>query len=144
MPKIAGKIVAIKIDHDGKMFIKAQLNGKIPAVGTPIMVKWGSLRTKQQNSFLWVYYGWLIEHGGMKEHGFFCPESLHESMKAHFLSEKKMTKGQWQVVEEGTSTLLNKSEFGEFVDRIDRFICDFFEIDTSSFFQDYDQDWRVG
>jgi len=142
MPKIAGKVLATKVDHDGK-FIKVQMNGKIPAIGTPIMVKWGSTRTRQQNSFLWLYYTWLIEHGGMKDNGFFCPEALHESMKAHFLSEKKLTKGQWVAIEEGSSTVLTKSEFGEFMDKIDRFICGFFEISTADFWQDYQDNYQV-
>ena len=138
MPKIAGKVLATKIDQ-GRMLAKIQLNRKLPPVGTSVIVKWGATRSLSQNALLWVYYSWLINHGGLKDNGFFCPEALHASLKAHFLSEKIMSKGQWEVIEEGTTTTLTKIEFGEYIEKIDNFIMEFFQIDTSSFWEGYEE-----
>lgn len=136
MPKVAGKVLATKIES-GMMLAKIQLNGKLPPKGANISVKWGSVRSHDQNALLWVYYTWLINEGGLKDQGFFCPESLHESLKAKFLSDKIMTKGEWKVVEEGSTSTMTKTEFSEYVEKIDLFITDFFGIDTSVFWDEH-------
>jgi hypothetical protein len=123
---------------DGKMLVKCVLNGKLPPIGANIYLKWGSNRSKAQNALLWAYYTWVIEYGGMKDQGFFCPEALHESLKAHFLADKIMDKGEWKAIEEGSTATLNKSEFSEYMEKIDHFLVDFFGIDTSVFWQDYE------
>ena len=135
MSKIAGKVLATKIASDGSMLAKIRLDGKLPPVGASILIKWGKIRSIEQNALLWVYYSWLIEHGGMKDQGFFCPESLHSSLKAKFLADKIMTKGEWKVVEEGSTSVMTKSEFSEYLEKIDMFICDFFGISTHEFWE---------
>jgi len=142
VPRVKAKVLKTKI-VDGQLLARLQFNKKLPRVGEIVTVKWGSTRTLQQNAFLWTYYSWLLKHGGIQEHGFFCVEAIHSSMKAHFLSEKIMTKGEWKAVEEGSSTLLNKLEFGEFMERIDSFIVSFFGIDTSAFWQEYEKNWKM-
>ena len=87
MPKFQAKVLATKIDENGRMLAKIQCNKKLPPVGALITVKYGSTRSLAQNALLWVYYGWVINEGGLKEQGFFCPEALHISLKKHFLSE---------------------------------------------------------
>jgi hypothetical protein len=136
MPKVAGKVLASKI-VDGKMLAKLALNGRLPPVGVNISLKWGSQRSKAQNALLWAYYTWVIEDGGLKEWGFFTPEALHASLKAHFLGDKIMTKGEWQVVEEGSTADMNKTEFSEYMEKIDLFLVDFFAVDTSPFWEEY-------
>jgi len=145
LPKIAGRVLDTAI-KDGVMLAKIQLNGKLPPKGAAIYVKWGSIRSVEQNALLWAYYTWLIEHGGMKEQGFFCPEALHESLKAKFLADKILTKGEWKAVEDGSTATLTKSEFYEYVEKIDHFICDFFGISTHVFWDEYrdNKDGKVG
>ena len=143
MPKFQAKVLATKIDERGRMLAKIQCNQKLPPVGTIISIKYGSKRTLSQNAFLWVFYTWLINEGGLKDHGFFCPEALHYSLKAHFLSEKIMSKGEWKSVEEGTTTTLTKSEFADYMDKIDLFISDFFEIDTTPFWKIYERNFKM-
>ena len=140
--RFKAKILATKIDG-GRMFAKIECDKKLPPVGTVIDIRYGSKRTVQQNAFLWLYYTWLINTGGLKEHGFFCPESLHYSLKAKFLGDKIMTKGEWKVVEEGSTAVMTRSEFSEYMDKIDMFICDFFEISTDAFFDEYEKDWKM-
>ena len=136
MPKVKGRVLKTKAE-DGKFQALIQLNGKLPAVNEICTLKWGATRSLSQNSFLWVYYNWLIDHGGMKEHGHFCAQALHDDMKAHFLAEKIMSKGQFVAIEEGTTTQLNKVEFGEFMDKISAFLQDFLGVDSSPFFEEY-------
>jgi len=143
MPKVDARVLATKIS-DGAMLAKIQLNGKLPKIGERLIVKWGAQRSHAQNALLWVYYTWLINDAGLKEHGFFCVEALHESLKAHFLADKIMTKGEWKVVEDGSTAILTKSEFSEYVEKIDAFICSFFEIDTSSFWDSQKQEELSG
>lgn len=134
MPKVAGRVIASKI-VDGAMLAKIQLNGKLPKQGENVIVKWGAQRSVAQNALLWVYYTWLIDHGGMKDQGFFCPESLHSSMKARFIADKVITKGEWKAIEDGSTAVLNKLEFTEYLEKIDQFIVDFFRVDTSPFWE---------
>lgn len=128
MPKISGKVLATLTDVKGNMLAKICLNGKLPKVGELVSVKWGSVRSLSQNSLYWVFLQWLIDEGGLKEHGHFFPESLHENLKRHLLAghEKEI---------EPTTTDLNKMEFSEYVEKVDKFIQEFFEIDTAPFWE---------
>lgn len=136
MPRVKGRVIKTKCE-DGKFQALIQLNAKIPKEGEIVTVKWGSTRTLSQNSFYWVFLNWLIEHGGLKEQGHFDPQALHMDLKAHFLSSKVMSKGQFVAIEEGTTTQLTKVEFGEYMDRVDFFMKEFFEIDTSVFWEEH-------
>lgn len=136
MPKVKGRVIKTK-SEDGKFLALIQLNAKLPKDGEIVTVKWGSTRTLSQNSFYWVFLNWLIEHGGLKEHGHFSPQALHDDLKAHFLASKVMAKGQFVAIEEGTTTQLNRVEFGEYMDKVDIFMKEFFEVDTEPFWQEY-------
>ena len=136
MPKVKGRVLKA-LSEDGKFIAMIQLNAKLPKEGEIVTVKWGSTRTLSQNSFYWVFLSWLINHGGLKEQGHFDPQALHMDLKAHFLASKIMSKGQFVAIEEGTTTQLNKVEFGEYMDRVDLFMREFFEVDTEPFWQEY-------
>ena len=140
MPKVAGKVLATKVEDDGRMLVKAQLNGKLPQVGENIVVKWGSTRSMSQNSLYWLYLSWVIDNG-LREHGHFSPDALHLDLKAHLLSEKIFDRGKFKAIESSTTTTLNKNEFGEYFDKVDEFIREFFGIDTGAFWSTYQKDW---
>ena len=143
MPKVKARVLASKVDEQGRFLAKIQLNGKLPRVGENLTVKWGAKRSLSQNSFLWVYYNFLIQDCGLMDHGFFSAEALHISLKAKFLSEKIMVKGEFKAVEEGSTTMLDKVAFGEYIDKVDQFVTSFFEVDTSSFFDEYEKNWKM-
>jgi len=136
MPKVKARIRKTKIEG-GKLMAAVEFNEKMPNVGEVVTVKWGALRTHSQNALYWAFLDWCIEHGGLKDHGHFDPEALHLDLKAHFLAEKVMEKGQFKAVEEPTTTLLGKAEFGEYLDKVNQFMKDFFGIDTQGFFGEF-------
>lgn len=143
MPKIKVKVIKTKIDDKGRKLVVIQCDRKMPKEGTIADLSFGSKRSIAQNALLWVYYTWLINVANLKDQGFFCPEALHVSLKAHFLSTKIMERGQWKIIEQGSSADLDKIQFGELFEKIDNFICDFFGISTAEFWQQYERDWKM-
>ena len=136
MPKTKAIVQSIDIKN-GELLATLQFNAKVPKRGELVTVKWGSTRTCSQNALYWKYLSWLIDHGGLKEHGHFDPQVLHENLKTHFLSEKVMDRGQFKAVEEPSTTVLGKTEFGEYIEKCDHFMNDFFGISTASFWAEY-------
>lgn len=139
MPTVKIKVMKTEV-KDGKFFCVLALNKKMPKVGEYGTLKWGSKRTLSQNAFLWVFYSWLINDAGLKDQGHFSPQALHDNLKAHFLSEKIMNRGQFKAIEEPediTTTLMNKSEFSEYFENVNKFMQEFFEIDTQPFWKQY-------
>ena len=132
MPKVQAKVKSLSTQNK-KLYATLEFNQKIPKMGELVTVKWGSVRTLSQNSLYWLFLNWLIEQGGLKDQGHFSPDALHLDLKAHFLSEKIFNKGQFKAIEEATTTTLTKSEFGDYMDKVDKFVQDFFRIDTSDF-----------
>ena len=119
------------------------LDSRILKVGDKITVHKGSRRTLPQNSFYWVYLNWLINNG-MSDLGHYSADALHNNLKAHFLADKIMEKGQFEAIEDGTTTTLNRVEFGLYIDKINEFMIDEFKIDTSPFFEEYDSIYKIG
>jgi len=142
MPKVMAKILKTKTDEKGRLLATVQFNRKMPNKGEVVRVKWGSLRTLSQNALYFVYLQWLISEAGLKDHGHFSVQGLHESLKFHFIAEKIFDKGKFKAIEEGTTTDLSKSEFSEFFDEVDKFMNAFFEINTAPFWEQYKRDYK--
>ena len=135
--KTQARILAVKDN-----LIKAEVAQQRFKVGDKISIVKGSERTVSQNNFYWLYLTFVIDNGA-KEHGHFDPYGLHLSLKRYFLSDKTMTRGQWKEIEESTTTDLSKSGFGEYFEKVDHLINETLGVDTSSFFQDYADNYQV-
>jgi len=141
MPKIAGKVLATKIDQ-GRMLAKIQLNRKLPPVGTSVIVKWGATRSNSQNAFYWAYLTFLWEDCNLKEE-YLTIEELHETLKATFLSEKLIKKQEIEIVKVGSTTTLDKVSFGEYLDKVDKAMVIYYNINTSQFWKDYAENYEL-
>lgn len=127
-----GKILAVK----GNL-CKIELATDKLKVGQFISVVIGRPRSNKMNAFYWLYLTYVIKECGLKEQGFFCPEALHVSLKAHFLDVKTLEKGKFKQLSEGSTTDLTSNEMTDYLEQVDNFICEFFGVDTSAFFQMY-------
>ena len=139
MPRVKAKVLAFT-PESGRFIVTLEFNEKVPRVGDIVNVKWGSTRSREQNALYWAYLSWLINHGGLKDHGHYSEQALHENLKAHFISEKVMDKGQFKAIEEGTTTDLNKSEFSEYMTKVGCFMREFFKVDDSAFWGEVNQE----
>ena len=139
MPRVKCKMIKSWV-QDRKLLAQVQFNMKCPPNNMLFEAHWGSKRTIPQNNLYWKYLSYLIEDAGLKEQGHFSPQALHLDLKQHFLSKKAMTKGEFKPIEEATTTTLSKSEFSDYLKMVDEFVCEFFEIDTSSFWESVEGD----
>ena len=143
MPTVKARVLNIWNDEKGRLLINAQFNRKAPKKGDFFEAHWGSKRSLSQNSFYWVFLNWCIEHGGLKEHGHFSPQALHEDLKAYFLAEKSMNKGQFKAIEEATTTTMTISEFSEYMEKVSEFMREWFDLNTAPFFEEYKKDYSL-
>ena len=131
---IKGNLAKIEIISDN---FKLQLDEVIE-------IRKGSQRTLSQNAFYWVFLNWLINDAGMRDEGWFSPEALHENMKAYFLTTKIYDKGSFKTINIYSSTSLNKSEFGVYMENVNNFVQEFFKINTAPFFETHEKYYRLG
>jgi hypothetical protein len=127
MPRVDGKVLDAKIEGNA-MLMKAQLNGKLPPVGMLISIKWGAKHTDRQRGLYFVFLQWLIDNG-LRELGHFSTDALHDDLKA--------------ALKEQSIADFNKLEMGEWVEKVNLFAIEFFEIDTSPFWESYEKDWKA-
>ena len=116
-----------------------KMNGKAPKKGDIVRVRWGKIRSVEQNAFYWTFLTWLITEAGLDQ--YVTPEELHEDLKGHFLMVKTTSEQGVLVIREKSTTELSKVEFGEYLDKVDKLMTTFFEINTAPFWAEYQKDW---
>lgn len=132
MPKARAKVVQ-QLEKKGVLYTVLRVDGKPPKVGEILSIKWGKKRSLNQNSFYWVFLEWLMDAGLKEEYG--SSDELHESLKAAFLSKKN----DLGLLKIGSTTDLNKDEFGQYLDKVNLVMAENCGIDTSEFWNEYEQ-----
>ena len=132
--KATAKILARKDN-----LLKIKVDGGDWHVDEIISIRKGSQRTLPQNALYWTFLHWLIDKAGLKNHGHFSEDALHENLKQHLLSSKELADGTFKAFETGSTTDLSKQEFGEYIEKVDFFMQDFFKINTSEFWDIYNK-----
>jgi len=143
VPKIKGKVLDTSINQDGWFIAKIRLNGKLPPKDSIVTVKWGSIRSIPQNNLYFAFLHWCIEHGGLKEMGHYSVYALHLDCKAHFLAEKIYTKEDFEIIEEATTTILDKVEFSEYMEKVDYLMNNILNVNTAPFWEEHKRNYAI-
>lgn len=141
MPKVSGRILKAGA-KDGKMMALVQLNGKLPKIGELIIMKWGRTRSLSQNALYWVFLDFLMNDCGMKDE-YSHSDELHETFKAAFLSTRQFGMNKQEFLKIGSTTDLGKLEFGEYLEKVNKACIDWWGIDTSKFWKEYQENFGV-
>ena len=136
MPQVKAKVIELKSDVQGRLLAIVQFNRKRPNDGEIFTAKWGAARSIQQNKFYWKFLEWILEHGGLKDE-YLSTEELHETLKGRFLSKRVQTKLGFETVIIGSTTELDRTSFGEYIDKVDKAVVEYYHVDTSPFFEEY-------
>ena len=134
MPKVAGRVIASKL-VEGKFLAKIALNGRLLPEGVNISIKWGKARSNSQNALYWLFLGYLWSDCDLKSE-YSTVDELHETLKATFLSKRVFHNGK-EFIKVGSTTALGKVEFGEYLEKINKAMIEYQNIDTSEFWQNY-------
>lgn len=139
MAKIKGKVLAVK-----ENLAKIQVEKPSLKVGDRIEVKFGKTRSLKANAFYWCYLSFVCKDCDLWNDHAHCPESLHDSLKRHFLSEKTYDDGKFKIFFTGSTTELTQKEMYEYIEKIDLFVQEIFKINTKKFWSDYAQNFSRG
>lgn len=141
MPKVTARVLATKIEN-GKFLGMVRFNGKLPPKGMLVSVSWGKRRSELQNNLYWLYLTFLWEDCNLKEK-YLTIEELHETLKATLLSERIVVKG-LEIIKVGSTASLDKIAFGEYIDRIDKAMAVYHNVDSGPFWLDYEENYKMG
>jgi hypothetical protein len=141
MPVVKGKILNSWVEN-GKFLSKIQVNRRLLPKGIFVELKWGAKRSSMQNAFYWEYLTFLWEDCNLKEE-YLTLEELHETLKATFLSERIITKSGLEIIKVGSTTALDKIQFAEYLDKIDKAMGAYHQINTAPFWETYERDFKI-
>lgn len=114
----SGHVTAGKLEIRNRAMVRAQLQRMRDGEVRITIERAHATRSSQANRYYWgVVVELLAEHTG------YTPDEIHEVLKAKFLPKKlAVTDGNGEIKGEfvvgGTTTKLNKVEFGEYVTQI--------------------------
>ena len=141
MPTCKVKILAVW-EEQGKHLVKAQFNRKPPPKGSFVDVRFGAKRSLMQNSFYFAYLTFLWDDCELKKE-YLTVEELHETLKATFLSKRITNASGIELIKVGSTTKLDKIAFSEYLERIDKAVTTFHNLDTSSFWKEYAENYKL-
>lgn len=121
--ELYSNVVEGRLQQNISKLIKYQLPGFNGSRVHIVIDKVKSKRSVQQNRLLWLYYGILS-----KELGYHSDE-IHEIVKYKFLKREKFDEKTGECFDYiGSTAKLNKTEFGELVDRLIQWSAETFSI----------------
>ena len=138
MAKIKAKVLQTKIDENGRFLAKICLNGKLPKVGEMITVQFGKKRSNDQNALYFVFLEFLMNDCGLKEE-YADKEELHEELKGRFLAKKVRGKSGFYTIKVGSTTDLDKLAFCEYLEKVNKCMAEYKNIDCAPFWKDYQE-----
>jgi len=140
---VKAKVLNTWLDENGNILSKIQVNGKMLKKGELITVHFGGTRSLSQNALYFKYLTFLIEDCGLKDQGHFSVEALHENLKEKLLSDKIFDRGKFKSIETATTTTLDKVAFAEYLEHVDHFVQEFFNVNTVPFWELYKKDYQL-
>lgn len=140
MSQVKAKVLNSWIENN-KFLSKIQVNRKLLPKGIFIDIRYGAKRSLMQNAFMWKFLEFLWDDCNLKEE-YLTVEELHETLKATFLSER-VIKNNLEIIKVGSTTTLNKGEFAEYLNKIDKAMVAFHNIDTSEFWAEYEKTYKL-
>lgn len=134
-----GRITAVERLEKG-VRVSVLMSDKVPKVGDSVRLAWGKKRTHDQNSLYWKFLeDVLFECGLAEQAGYVSAEELHEDLKGRYLVVREMSPhGVWRYRIKST-TELDIGEFHDYMEKCNKLFVEFFNIDTSYFWDDYEE-----
>ncbi len=131
----------ISIVQDDRKAVFVELEGptKLKAGDSVKITKKQKARSLKQNAFYWAYLSWCIHPNGgsLCDQGHFSVDGLHEDIKAWFTDQHKHD---FEIEGKFTTTELNTKGFSDYFEIVNKeLMIEFFGIDTSGFFKDYEK-----
>ncbi len=135
--KVRATVLKSEKTKDG-FFARLQFNAKLPKEGDVVTVKWGKVRSKDQNALYWCFLEWLLENG-MKEQGYQFKEDLHKAFTGNLLKKVITCKAGFTSTYIKSTTDLTADEFMTYIDDCEALIREHCGIDCQPFWQEYQE-----
>jgi hypothetical protein len=133
-----GRVTVIQ-DDKRAVFVELEEPAHFKINEEVVINKAKKVRTLPQNSLYWVYLTWIVDPNGgdLRSRGYFSVDALHLNIKGWI---KETHPQQFKVDKKFTTTTLTRQEFSQFFDLVNQeLFIEFFEIDTSPFWVDYER-----